>query len=136
MASLWTPDDGLLDLIRDRKVVNAVLRDIAGKHTANANVAEKIKTQKSIIRDHLTGSNNRRKVEGWVPKWLRFPATSYTARPFATLATWKDVQRHVKGLPAPQDRKSVVSGKSVSVRVDLGGRRIIKNKNTKHKKMA
>src|SRR3546814_16937403 len=29
-----------------------------------------------------------------------------------------------------QDRKSVVSGKSVSVRVDLGGRRIIKKKTT------
>src|SRR3546814_16874916 len=29
------------------------------------------------------------------------------------------------------DRKSVVSGKSVSVRVDLGGRRIIKKKHTK-----
>src|SRR3546814_11408686 len=29
---------------------------------------------------------------------------------------------------APQDRKSVVEGKSVSVRVDLGGRRIIKRK--------
>src|SRR3546814_18752654 len=29
----------------------------------------------------------------------------------------------------PADRKSVVSGKSVSVRVDLGGRRIIKKKN-------
>src|SRR3546814_2066080 len=28
-----------------------------------------------------------------------------------------------------EDRKSVVSGKSVSVRVDLGGRRIIKKKN-------
>src|SRR3546814_19181875 len=28
------------------------------------------------------------------------------------------------------DRKSVVSGKSVSVRVDLGGRRIIKKKKT------
>src|SRR3546814_12317827 len=28
-----------------------------------------------------------------------------------------------------QDRKSVVQGKSVSVRVDLGGRRIIKKKN-------
>src|SRR3546814_20804555 len=28
------------------------------------------------------------------------------------------------------DRKSVVQGKSVSVRVDLGGRRIIKKKNT------
>src|SRR3546814_10937129 len=32
------------------------------------------------------------------------------------------------------DRKSVVKGKSVSVRVDLGGRRIIKKKNTKHEK--
>src|SRR3546814_17251533 len=31
------------------------------------------------------------------------------------------------------DRKRVVSGKSVSVRVDLGGRRIIKNKKKKHK---
>src|SRR3546814_16928227 len=30
--------------------------------------------------------------------------------------------------PALGDRKSVVSGKSVSVRVDLGGRRIIKKK--------
>src|SRR3546814_20707857 len=31
---------------------------------------------------------------------------------------------------APEDRQSVVSGKSVSVRVDLGGRRIIKKKKT------
>src|SRR3546814_15907630 len=32
------------------------------------------------------------------------------------------------------DRKSVVSGKSVSVRVDLGGRRIIKKKKNKNKR--
>src|SRR3546814_16706828 len=31
-----------------------------------------------------------------------------------------------------QDRKSVVQGKSVSVRVDLGGRRIIKKHTTYH----
>src|SRR3546814_11574141 len=31
----------------------------------------------------------------------------------------------------PLDRKSVVEGKGVSVRVDLGGRRILKKKNTK-----
>src|SRR3546814_14708146 len=36
-------------------------------------------------------------------------------------------------LPMCEDRKSVVSGKSVSVRVDLGGRRII-NKQSKHTK--
>src|SRR3546814_12998054 len=33
------------------------------------------------------------------------------------------------------DRKSVVSGKSVSVRVDLGGRRIIKKKNSQFAKL-
>src|SRR3546814_13892352 len=32
---------------------------------------------------------------------------------------------------SPADRKSVVEGKSVSVRVDLGGRRIIKKKKKK-----
>src|SRR3546814_10936636 len=43
---------------------------------------------------------------------------------------------HLRGGPLrgrvaapPGDRKSVVEGKSVSVRVDLGGRRIIKKKN-------
>src|SRR3546814_15617783 len=35
-------------------------------------------------------------------------------------------------LPGVKDRKSVVSGKSVSVRVDLGGRRIIKKKKDNH----
>src|SRR3546814_11406290 len=35
--------------------------------------------------------------------------------------------------PDVRDRKSVVSGKSVSVRVDLGGRRIIKKKKKKTK---
>src|SRR3546814_14536846 len=35
----------------------------------------------------------------------------------------------------PLDRKSVVSGKSVSARVDLGGRRIIKKKNNHHDRL-
>src|SRR3546814_18521605 len=33
-----------------------------------------------------------------------------------------------------EDRKSVVTGKSVSVRVDLGGRRIIKKKKYRHQR--
>src|SRR3546814_13489217 len=41
-----------------------------------------------------------------------------------------------EGNPAAEavDRKSVVSGKSVSVRVDLGGRRIIKKKKNKRRR--
>src|SRR3546814_12571430 len=48
---------------------------------------------------------------------------------------WPGAPLRAPGLPCarraglPGDRKSVVWGKSVSVRVDLGGRRTIKNKN-------
>src|SRR3546814_12059787 len=45
------------------------------------------------------------------------------ARRLALRACWLDRGR--------SDRKSVVEGKSVSVRVDLGGRRIIKKKHRK-----
>lgn len=102
MANLWTPDDVLFDLMRDRQVANAMLREVAGKKVADGNLTEKVKTQKAIIRDHLAGENQRPKVEGWVPKWLRFPAASYTARPFPTLSAWKQVERHFKKIPPPQ----------------------------------
>src|SRR3546814_11713630 len=45
---------------------------------------------------------------------------------FMALPAWKAVR-------IPEDRKSVVSGKSVSVRVDLGGRRLLKKKCTLHR---
>src|SRR3546814_17644446 len=41
------------------------------------------------------------------------------------------LDRAVVGGENMRDRKSVVEGKSVSVRVDFGGRRLIKKKNTK-----
>src|SRR3546814_11784341 len=41
-----------------------------------------------------------------------------------------DRQAKPRGAAGHLDRKSVVKGKSVSVRVDLGGLRIIKKKNT------
>src|SRR3546814_19088341 len=45
-----------------------------------------------------------------------------------------DEMRHTKiEIRSAVDRKSVVKGKRVSVRVDLGGRRIIKKKNNKTK---
>jgi ParB family chromosome partitioning protein len=35
MATLWTPDDALFDLVRDRQVANAMLREVAGKKVAD-----------------------------------------------------------------------------------------------------
>src|SRR3546814_16741313 len=50
----------------------------------------------------------------------------------STMPAERSKYTKVAALPSMMgDRKSVVKGKSVSVRVDLGGRRIIKKKNTK-----
>jgi ParB family transcriptional regulator, chromosome partitioning protein len=70
----WQPDDAFFDLIRDRATVNALVAEVAGEAVAKANVAEKAKTQKQIVRDCLAGANGRPKVEGWLPGWLNFPA--------------------------------------------------------------
>jgi len=47
---------------------------VAGEAIAKANIAEKAKTQKQIVRDCLAGENGRVKVEGWLPGWMAFPA--------------------------------------------------------------
>src|SRR3546814_14006403 len=59
--------------------------------------------------------------------------TSRDAVPCAQRLDFLQQRRVTWQIVTLEDRKSVVSGKSVSVRVDLGGRRIIKKKKqTKH----
>lgn len=71
---LWQADDTFFDLIRDRATLNALLGEVAGESVARANVAEKAKLQKQIIRDCLSGTNGRTKKENWLPGWPEFPA--------------------------------------------------------------
>ncbi|WP_353642523.1 ParB/RepB/Spo0J family partition protein [Mesorhizobium sp. WSM2239] len=93
MGSWWQPDDAFFDLLRDKEIANAMLADVGGKHVADGNVAEKVKTQKTIIRDCLSGENGRQKVECWLPRWLKFPVESYTERGgFRTADQWARVR--------------------------------------------
>ena len=80
MGAVWQPDDAFFDLIRDRQVINAMLAEVAGKPVADGNVAEKLKTQKQIIRDSLAGTSGRTQVDGWLPGWMQFPVRAYTDR--------------------------------------------------------
>lgn len=77
MAAGWNADEAFFDLVRDRRVLTAILAEVAGEPAAQANAAAKLKVQKAIVRDCLAGENGRAKVEGWVPRWLRFPEASY-----------------------------------------------------------
>uniref|UniRef100_UPI002FDABF5E ParB/RepB/Spo0J family partition protein n=1 Tax=Sphingorhabdus sp. TaxID=1902408 RepID=UPI002FDABF5E len=80
MADYWVADDAFFGLIRDREVLTEVLREVGGDTVAQAHATEKGKTIKSVINDYLTGSNDRAKVEQWVPRWMAFPPSAYTQR--------------------------------------------------------
>nr|WP_294846481.1 ParB/RepB/Spo0J family partition protein [uncultured Sphingomonas sp.] len=80
MADYWTVDDAFYALVRDREVLTEVLREIGGDTVAQAHADQKGKTIKSVINDYLTGSNDRAKVEHWVPRWMAFPPSAYTQR--------------------------------------------------------
>jgi ParB family transcriptional regulator, chromosome partitioning protein len=80
LASCWQADDALLDLIKDREVLGAILTEVAGEEAARANAKATGKVMRGIVRDCLNGENGRPKVEGWVPKWMAFPPAAYTQR--------------------------------------------------------
>lgn len=115
MAQWWEADAAFFDLIRDREVLTAIVGEVAGEVVATANAAEKIASLKSIIRACLDGADGRVKVEGWVPRWMRFAPGAYTgrggvgtvrarAKVGAAKAAFADGSRAaaVLALPAPQ----------------------------------
>jgi ParB family transcriptional regulator, chromosome partitioning protein len=80
MADSFEPDAALLDLIKDREVLDAMVADLAGQQAADANAKASGKVKRQIIADCLNGTNGRAKVERFVPKWMAFPPGAYTPR--------------------------------------------------------
>ena len=80
MRRHWSADAAFFDQLRDREVLLAITGEVAGAEVAAANAGEKTKALKAIIADCLAGTNGRAKVEPWVPRWMNFPPTAYTAR--------------------------------------------------------
>src|SRR3546814_20701957 len=74
--------------------------------------------------------------EAIVPSFWRFSCLSASDSP-PTMSAANSILTRATAGPAMQDRKRAVQGRSVSVSVDRGGGRIIKNKkNNKKKKNA
>lgn len=94
MQGVWTADDTFFDLLRDKAVITAMVKETAGKAVADGNLAATGKVQKQIIRDCLTGSNGRALVKDWLPGWFAFPVKSYRKDGgLETLSRWKSVKR-------------------------------------------
>ncbi|WP_272897617.1 ParB/RepB/Spo0J family partition protein [Sphingopyxis witflariensis] len=80
MRRYWSVDAAFFDQLRDREVLLAIVGEVAGEDVAAANAGEKGKVLKAIIADCLGGENGRAKAEPWVPQWMAFPPSAYTAR--------------------------------------------------------
>jgi len=80
MRQHWSADAAFFDQLRDREVLLAITGEVAGPEVATANAGEKGKALKAIIADCLSGENGRTKAEPWVPQWMAFPPSAYTAR--------------------------------------------------------
>jgi len=86
MTALWSPDDTFFELLRDKAMINAMVKDIAGKSAADANLTETGKVQKAIIREALEGTGTRKHHPDWRPKWMQVPASHYIDKTTCTPA--------------------------------------------------
>ena len=94
MASHWQPDQAFFDLMRDKPVINAMLKEVGGKITADAHIASTAKVQKKIIQDYLNGTRKGAKQD-WHPRYMVFPMTGYTKRGgIEAMDNWKAVKKH------------------------------------------
>lgn len=120
MTDYWQADEAFYDLLRDKEVATAILSEVGGSAVADANAKEKGKVIKAVISDYLTGSNDRPKVEAWVPRWMAFPPSAYTERggvamvANANRAAWlsQDPEPAVPPAAAPVDDENDTVAKS------------------------
>jgi len=102
MADHWQADAALLDGIRDKTVLNALLAEVAGDAVAQANRDTTGKVQRQIIADCLAGAGGREKVERWVPRWMAFPPSAYTEQGGVPTATrWTEIEALMACEPDP-----------------------------------
>ena len=76
LAALLTPDEAFFDLLRDKRVINAMVADIAGEAAAKACLTETGKAQKQIIRNRIDGKGCEASPD-WRPRWMTDVPTAY-----------------------------------------------------------
>lgn len=82
MASLWTPDDAFFDILRDKRVINAMLKDVGGKRFADGLISETGTKQKTALRNRLDPNVVGKDVAtpDWRPRWMHNVPTHYLDR--------------------------------------------------------
>ena len=82
----WCPDDAFFDILRDKRVINAMLGEVGGRALADSVVSESGTKQKAALRNNVDGTTGRAGATQWRPRWLGFPARAYLAEADCPLA--------------------------------------------------
>jgi ParB family chromosome partitioning protein len=68
----WKPDATFFDLLRDRRVVNAMVSDIGSPSLAEACASETLKAQKEVLANRIAGEGCKPDPH-WRPGWMQVP---------------------------------------------------------------
>jgi len=91
IEALWSPDEAFFDLLRDKRVVNAMLGEIAGERTAAAMTTETAKAQKAAIINRMKGVGGEARPD-WRPRWMRrTPARYIEGAPSLPVDLWDGI---------------------------------------------
>ncbi|MCF6275287.1 MAG: hypothetical protein L3J05_05945, partial [Robiginitomaculum sp.] len=77
MKPLWKPDEAFFEILRDKRVINAMVADIAGESVADSVLSDTGKVQKNIITNRIAGHGVDTPDPDWRPRWMGFPASGY-----------------------------------------------------------
>jgi len=77
MKPLWQPDEAFFEILRDKRVVNAMVAEIAGESVADSVLTHTGKVQKNIITNRIAGHGVDTPNPDWRPRWMGFPASGY-----------------------------------------------------------
>lgn len=76
MARYWSPDEAFFDLVKDKRVLNAMVGELAGQGTADAMLTDTAKAQRETIKNRIKG-NGCAPNRDWRPKWMATPPMRY-----------------------------------------------------------
>ncbi len=96
MKDHWQPDQTFLDLLRDKQAINGMLKQVAGKTTADAHISSTAKVQKQVIQNCLDGKRKAAKSD-WQPQYMEFPMKAYTKQGgIRAMDEWKAIKKHYR----------------------------------------
>jgi ParB family chromosome partitioning protein len=73
-GEFWKPNEAFFDLLRDKRVINAMIADIGSPSLAATCATDTAKAQKTVLANRIAGEGCARNPS-WRPGWMQLPPT-------------------------------------------------------------